>query len=387
MNQDSIDILQHFYSYDTRYSNTNISAGTTYFKINDADISNNYVGIGTNSNIKVSDYLKNCSYFRISSTNISTNIGDLFELNLPYFSTGTINVDYKMFPNNNGLLIQFLKNTTLKFRYNIDCSFCIVGGGGGGGYKANSNAGGGGGAGELITGNITGYIANTDLTITIGDGGPSFTMGNPSSIKYSSTTITANGGGYGGYGKGNGANTTGSSSGGSGAYSNTSFNPGTVTLRSISNTSIFNSMISYGRSGAQGNDQNNDSGAGGGGGGAGDVAPDPGNENPGAGGAGKTITYGNKSFDLGGGGGGGGRENGYGPSPQGEGGAGGKGGGGKGGGYYISTTSAPPYNGDGLPGAANTGGGGGGAQNNSGIGGKGGSGTVIIYILPAGVKK
>lgn len=41
--------------------------------------------------------------------------------------------------------------------------------------------------------------------------------------------------------------------------------------------------------------------------------------------------------------------------------------------------------GDGLPGTDNTGGGGGGAQNNLGIGGKGGSVTVIFYILPSGV--
>lgn len=380
-NAAGINILDNFYPFNSQKSNTN-TAVTTNFKINNIDISNNYVGIGTNSNITVS-HLYDYKYFK----DTITNIGDLFELNLPNFS-GTINDDYKIFPNNGGLLIQILKSVTLSFRYTVDCSFCIVGGGGGGGYKNGSNAGGGGGAGELITGNIIGYTKNTNLNITIGEGGNSYTTGSETFITYSITlpvSISAEGGGYGGYGKGNGANTTGSSSGGSGAYSNTPSNPGIVTPRSISNVSIFQSMNSYGNSGAQGNNQNNDSGAGGGGGGAGAAAPDPGNENPGIGGAGKTITFGSKSFDLAGGGGGGGRENGYGPSPQGVGGAGGLGGGGAGGGYYVSTSTTAPLNGDGLPGTANTGGGGGGAQNNAGIGGKGGSGTVIFYILPSGV--
>ena len=382
-NANGINISDKFYNFNSLISNTN-NAVTTNFKILNKDISNNYVGIGTNSNIPVSQLYTFNYYIG------TTNIGDLFELNLPFFY-GIINTDYKMFPGNGGLLIQILKTTSLSFTHNLDCSFCVVGGGGGGGYNSNSNAGGGGGAGELITGSINGYTANSKLTITIGEGGNSYTNGSQTYITYYPPStippaISAFGGGYGGHGKGHGASVTGSSSGGAGAYSDDNFYPGSVTSRTISNLSIFQSMISYGNSGAKGNDQENDSGAGGGGGGAGAVATFPGNENPGIGGAGMTIKYGSKSFDLAGGGGGGGRENGFGPNPQGVGGDGGLGGGGAGGGNYVSSTSKPPNNGDGLPGAVNTGGGGGGAQNNTGIGGKGGSGTVIFYILPSGVR-
>lgn len=371
MNQYSQDILQHFYPYNPSYSNTNIPAITTNFKISNLDISNNYVGIGTNSNITV-NHLYPLSYF-----SNSINIGDLFELNLPLFTSGTINVDYKMFPNNGGMLIQFLKTTFLSFNYNVKCSFCMVGGGGGGGYKTDGNAGGGGGAGEIVTGSINIYIKNTPLEIVIGEGGSSHISGSETRIEYQppdyfSTSITANGGGYGGYGKGNGGETFGSSSGGGGSYSEGEHYPGVFTPRTINSYDIFQSMLSYGNTGAIGNDNNDDKGGGGGGGGAGEAAEDLGNGTVGPGGDGKTITYGNTSFQLAGGGGGGGRENG-------EGGAGGSGGGGKGGGP-TSTNG-----GNGYDGTSNTGGGGGGASNDGGIGGRGGSGTVIFYIQPEGV--
>jgi len=362
------NMLQWFYPTSAPSIAAN-NAATTNFQINNIDISNNYVKIGTNSNIQVSQ-LYTINYFSGGQS-----IGNLFELNLPIYN-GSLGVDYKIWPpsSNSGLLIQILTTTSIAFRYNVNCQFIIVGGGGGGGNQANGNAGGGGGAGEVIVGNIVGYNPGNSINFTIGAGGLSASNGSPSSIQYFGNTITANGGGYGGGGKGDGANTTGSSAGGSGAYSNAVPVPGTSTPRTISNISIFQSMTSYGNSGALGNDQNNDSGAGGGGGGASAAASAPGNENPGPGGAGLTITCGSTSFILGGGGGGGGRGYNYGSS---SGGAGGVGGGGNGGGWGTQV--------DGYPGTQNTGGGGGGAMNNAGIGGNGGSGTVILYILPSGV--
>jgi hypothetical protein len=373
--QDSKDILQHFYPYNPSYynSNTNIPAITTNYKIDNVDISNNYVGIGTNSNIKVSDL------FNFSYLSNSINIGDLFELNLPVFSSGTINVDYKMFPNNGGLLIQIFKDTTLSFNYNVNCSFCMVGGGGGGGYKDQDNAGGGGGAGEIVTGSINGYIKNSGLNIIIGEGGSSHTPGSQTYITYVppdyySNSVVAYGGGYGGRGKENGENTTGSSSGGGGAYSDKHYYAGEFTPRSINNSSIFQSMSSYGNSGSIGNDDGKSEGGGGGGGGAGSAAivVDEGNDTPAPGGNGMEIMYGSTNFYLAGGGGGGGRKNGAGGN--GGGGVGGKGGG-------PSSTNG----GNGFDGTPNTGGGGGGASSDAGDGGKGGSGTVIFYILPSGV--
>jgi hypothetical protein len=380
-NVSGTNMLQWFYP-TSKPSIAPNNALTTNFRINNVDISNNYVGLGINSNIPVSQ-VHNINYF----TN-GQSIGNLFELNvIGINSQAVLNVDYKIWPPNNhgGLLIQFLRSTTFAFLYTIDCSFVIVGGGGGGGNVNQYNAGGGGGAGEVITGSIRGAPKSETFSVTIGDGGTNTNPGSFSYLTYSTiSAIDAAGGGAGGNGKANSSNTTGSSSGGSGAYSNTPTDSGTVTSRNpLSNFSIFYNMISYGNRGSQGNDQNNDTGAGGGGGGAGAASSDPGNEIPGVGGNGVTITYGNTSFQLGGGGGGGGRRNSSGADPTG--GAGGLGGGGKGGG------PANIDGGFGQPGTPNTGGGGGGAQNapisdGSIKGGSGGSGTVILYILPSGVR-
>ncbi len=367
-------MLDWFYPI-SQPSNHN-TALTTNFRINNVDISNSYIGIGTNSNIPVSQ-LYSISYFSNGQ-----NIGNLFELNLPVFS-GTINDDFKIWSpsQNSGLLIQILKSTSLRFNYNVDCSFVMVGGGGGGGNQANGNAGGGGGAGQLITGNIVSYQVGGLFTITIGKGGNSGNAGENTSLTYSTTTstttITAYGGGYGGGGKGSSNAVIGSSSGGTGSYSSGVPAFGGATPQTLPNTSIFQNMQSFNNVGALGNDQNNDSGAGGGGGGADASANKIDNDTPGPGGSGKSIFYGSTNFPLAGGGGGGGREAGYGPAPQGYGGAGGLGGGGAGGG---SSTSYNGYDGE-----ANTGGGGGGAANDKGSGGIGGSGTVIFYILPSGV--
>lgn len=370
-----LDMLIWFYPTSKPSIAAN-NAPTTNFRINNVDISNNYVGLGINSNIPVSQ-VHNINYF----TN-GQSIGNLYELNvITLNSDAVLNVDYKIWPPNNhgGLLIQFLRSTTFIFQYNTNCSFVIVGGGGGGGDVNQGNAGGGGGAGEVVTGNIEGAIKSTGFTVTIGAGGTNRNPGNISRLSYSTIyPIEAAGGGAGGNGKQSSSNTTGSSSGGSGSYSASVPDSGTVTSRNpISNVSIFKNMVSYGNRGSQGNDQNNDTGAGGGGGGAGAASSDPGNEVPGIGGNGVTITYGNTSFQLGGGGGGGGRR-----GVDNIGGAGGLGGGGKGGGPASLNA------GYGQPGTPNTGGGGGGAQNtsfNGILGGSGGSGTVILYILPSGV--
>jgi hypothetical protein len=376
-NQGGNNILDWFYPYNASYSNTN-TASTTNLRINNIDISNNYVGIGTNSNIPVSQLYTINYLFNL------TSIGNLFELNLPVFLSGAIGTDFKIWPVNNGTVIQFLKNTTLKFNYKVTCTFAMVAGGGGGGPTNDNNAGGGGGAGEVITGNITNYTAGTTLTITIGGGGAPETPGGNTIITHtggSGGSVTANGGGHGGRGKANSPNTNGSSSGGSGSWSNNSPTVGTATQRIIGTSGIFNTMTSYNNIGSLGNEQNNDTGGGGGGGGAHQPGNTVDNNNPGTGGDGKTLTYGSISFTVGGGGGGGGRRDNTGPSPQGAGGAGGAGGGGDGGGPSSAD------NGYGQSGTSNTGGGGGGAQNKpSGAeGGGGGSGTVIFYIQASGV--
>lgn len=367
--QNGSNILDWFYPTTSPSIAAN-RAQTTNFRINNVDISNNYVNLGTNSKIPVSQ-LYSINYFSAGKS-----IGNLFELNLPIYS-GTMNINYNIITPNyhDGFLIQFLTSNSIAFRYKVNCQFVMVGGGGGGGNSANSNAGGGGGAGEVITGNINGYISGNSINITIGSGGSAGNNGNQTTIQYLGNTITANGGGYGGNGKGNGGNTTGSSSGGSGSYSTDSTQPGSQNNRNpLSNISIFQSMISYGYTGAQGNDQNNDSGAGGGGGGAATSAVKVNNEDPGVGGSGYTITFGSYIVTIGGGGGGGGRGSNEGSSI---GGAGGIGGGGNGGGRSTQQ--------NGYPGTINTGGGGGGACNDGGVGGSGGSGTVWFYILPSGV--
>ena len=386
-NQNTTDMLTWFYPTSQPHNLPN-QALTTNFRISNVDISNNYTGIRTNSAIPVS------TLYNIGYSINSQNIGDLFELNLPVFDQSLVlNIGYKIFPpgtgqgGNDGLLIQYYLSTTLSFNYVVDCSFVIIGGGGGGGNTANGNAGGGGGAGELITGSIQNCQPGIPLTFTIGQGGSvGGGFGGNTSISYQGNTITANGGGAGGGGKGSTSNTIGSSSGGSGSYSHGSTNPGTVTPRTIPNTSIFTSMTSFGNGGSQGNDQDNDTGAGGGGGGTGGASPDPGNESPGVGGAAKEIVFGRTTFYLGGGGGGGARQAGYGAGGGVSGGDGGSGVGGNGGGYLDFPTGFP--SGSGFTAASFTGSGGGGANNNqsnNALGGGGSSGTVIFYILPSGV--
>jgi hypothetical protein len=383
------NMLQWFYPASQPYNMPN-NASTTNYKINNVDISNNYIGIGRNSKIPVSQL------YSIGYNYLGQSIGNLFELNLPNFFISTINVNFKIWPtnNHNGLLIQFLKSEVNQpiifgFRYKVNCSFVMVGGGGGGGNPhPNDDGAGGGGAGEVITGTIEGYDPQlSNFTIVIGEGGGARTSGEDTSMTYFGNTITANGGGAGADGKGNSAPTTGSSSGGAGAWSSTQVEVGTVTSRNpLPNTIIFKNMTSYGNQGNQGNNQRNDTGGGGGGGGAGGAAPYPGsdNEKPGIGGAALSFFFGSQQFVLGGGGGGGGRRDGEGPTPQGVGGIGGGVGS-----IYVGGQGGGPSDdngGNGFNGQVNTGSGGGGAQSgDTGIGGSGGSGTIIFYVEPSGV--
>ena len=380
-------MLQWFYPASQPYNMPN-NASTTNYKINNVDISNNYIGIGRNSKIPVSQL------YSIGYNYLGQSIGNLFELNLPNFFISTINVNFKIWPtnNHNGLLIQFLKSEVNQpiifgFRYKVNCSFVMVGGGGGGGNPhPNDDGAGGGGAGEVITGTIEGYDPQlSNFTIVIGEGGGARTSGEDTSMTYFGNTITANGGGAGADGKGDSANTTGSSSGGAGAWNSTQVKVGTVTSRNpLPNTIIFKNMTSYGNQGNQGNNQRNDTGGGGGGGGAGGAAPYPENENPGIGGAALSFFFGSQQFVLGGGGGGGGRRDGEGPTPKGVGGIGGGVGS-----IYVGGQGGGPSDdngGNGFNGQVNTGSGGGGAQSgDTGIGGSGGSGTIIFYVEPSGV--
>jgi len=377
------DIIPYFNSKTTKPYATVVTIAETGFMIVGTDISSTYLLLGSSSNIPVSTIFPTTNFFYKNGTDIST----LYELDLVNYS-GTQNTDYKIWPPGNhlGLLIQFLATTEISFNYTVDLlQFVMVGGGGGGGETSGStNAGGGGGAGELITGYMQNIPANTDITITIGNGGNSDFSGNDTKIALGIYSITAIGGGEGGAGKNSSTSQVGSSTGGSGSYSNSQTFSGTATSRTISNTGYFITMSSYNNAGGKGQDQNNDSGAGGGGGGAigaGGAGGTGGTSNAGGGngGTGLKITYGSTDFYLAGGGGGGARRSDLTTDT-----AGGTNsyGGGTGGGDATGHV--------GLNGDANTGGGGGGGGNsatydNTNNGGIGGSGTVIFYILPTGV--
>ena len=263
MNQGGVNIAPWFYP-ETAPSNTRGNVAATNFRINNVDISGSYTKIGTNSNISVS----NAHTINYLSNNVS--IGDLFELNLPVFSDN-INEHYRILTpaNHQGLLIQFLKSTSISFNYNISGSFAMVGGGGRGGDKANGNAGGGGGAGRLITGNIVNHLKNTTFTITIGDGGDnSGNDGGTTIISYpsgsSTILVTAAGGTAGGVGAAGSGNSSGSS-GGTGSYSGGQPSLGTAPdSQTLNDNGVFQSMYSRTNRGSLGNNNNNNNGGGGG---------------------------------------------------------------------------------------------------------------------------
>ena len=239
----------------------------------------------------------------------------------------------------------------------------LVGGGGGGGEDKGSVApgsgsgAGGGGGGGVGMGVIT-FISGTTYTITIGNGGASFSNGDDSSIIGGLINEIAYGGGRGGSSYSSSGGDPGGSGGG-GCGMGYSQNGGT------SRTGTGSFLIYYGNNGGTGTYQK----GGGSGGGAGGVGLSSSNENGANGGNG--ILWTSNNITYGGGGGGGSKIS------SGSGGSGGSGGGGSGGSDGISTVK------NGKNGTINTGGGGGGSSratniNDILIGGTGGSGICVL---------
>jgi hypothetical protein len=246
---------------------------------------------------------------------------------------------------------------------NITASALIAGGGGGGGNANTSGSGvrmgGGGGAGGLLTTSTLSLNPTLSYTVVVGAGGSGgATMTNGSNSVFNST-ITANGGGYGGNALNYGQN--GGSGGGGG-------NNGFQSPAGTSNQGTFSGWTAYGNSGGTGT-ENAASSAGGGGGGAGAAGANSSSLTGGNGGVGIASSISGTSTYYAGGGGGG--------TEGGTNGTGGNGGGGAG------------ASGNGNPGTANTGGGGGGGGHTSGsdgnsyLGGNGGSGVIIISYAGA----
>ena len=228
--------------------------------------------------------------------------------------------------------------------------YLVVAGGGGGAGSSGSTGGGGGGAGGMLTGTLA--ITPGNLTVTVGAGGAGGPSANPCNGGSGGNslfhTVTATGGGGGGFAASASAGNGGS---GGGAAWNAA-TPGT------------------GIAGQGNNGGANASQRGGAGGGGKSAVGANGAATGGAGGAGAASSISGASITYAGGGGGGG-------GLATAGGAGGAGGGGAGGNQAA-----------GSPGTDGLGGGGGSAGQNGGgsltlVGGKGGSGIVIIsYPAP-----
>ena len=259
----------------------------------------------------------------------------------------------------------FTSDGSITFNTNTICEVLIVGGGGGGARNDDWEGGGGGGGGGVGYGSIT---FNGTYNIIIGSGGAGGGTGNRTengknggntSIIGGSINETAYGGGGGGWRPG----LNGGSGGGGSGHAGYWF--GGNHTRGFSSSSIYDANITYyGNHGGFGYNQS----GGGGGGGAGSpgLATGVQNYSAGNGGNGKEISItGEKKYYGGGGGGATGCQGGcskVGGTIRGKGGLGGGGDGGD---------RNNPQNG-----IVNTGGGGGGCSLN--IGGKGGSGIVII---------
>jgi hypothetical protein len=244
----------------------------------------------------------------------------------------------------------------------IPTHFLVVAGGGGGG----SHTGGGGGAGGLRTsyGSTTGgggsaestigISLNTAYTITIGEGGaggPSFTRGNKG-INSLFSTITSEGGGYGG-GIGSTEGPAGDGGSGGGAGIGTPSAPSPLPGGNAQTSPV------QGYNGGAGGTYASPY-PGGGGGGAGVIGANAYASGGGDGGNGLSSSITGSSVIYAGGGGGSGSHSGGTP------GSGGTGGGGAGGDQAVGENAT-----------FNTGsGGGGGGVNN--VGGSGGSGVVIL---------
>jgi hypothetical protein len=256
----------------------------------------------------------------------------------------------------------------LTFQGSTVCDILIVGGGGGGGSgNGSGHESGGGGAGGIV------YMVNKTFAagtykIFVGDGGSASTNGidsritnvNDNIITMDNISLVGRGGGAGGNG-GNNGNSGGS--GGGGAHNMRSGGASTQ-----GNT--FWNGTQYVAGGFAGETPNSMS-RGGGGGGAAEAGGTDGNS---VGGDGRSVPITGTAVFYGGGGSGV-----FPNSPQ----PGGDGGGGM--------PNSSHNNGTAVAGTANTGGGGGGSQTSGGtpVGGRGGSGIVIIRytlsIVPAGL--
>lgn len=244
--------------------------------------------------------------------------------------------------------------------------YLVVGGGGGGGGITDVNAGGagGGGAGGFRTGNL-GVTPGNNLSATVGSGGQgaactggSCTAGaNGGSSTFAS--ITASGGGRGGY-----VGTNTGADGGSGGGGRLGAAGGSGNVPSTT--------PAQGNAGGDG-DGATAATAGAGGGGGSSAAGNDGTGNTGAaGGAGTSSNITGTALAYAGGGGAGGY---FGATPAGAAGAGAARGG-----------SAPGGRGAGGNAQANSGSGGGGASGSTGgaafNGGNGGSGIVVVRYTP-----
>ena len=228
----------------------------------------------------------------------------------------------------------------------------VAGGGSGGGGAAGS--GGAGGAGGYLSSSLGSVTSGSSFTVTVGggaaNGGIAATgyQGSNSSIAGATiSTITATGGGRGGYTNADAAGDGGS--GGGGSSNNGSFGSGG------------SGTVGQGNDGGDGASLTTLQWAAAGGGGAGAAGETAeGNNNAGEGGAGLTSKITGTSIERAGGGGGGAWNAGYYGTATGGGGNGGAGSGDQG-----------------IAGTSNTGGGGGGGGQD-GAGGAGGSGVAIF---------
>lgn len=261
---------------------------------------------------------------------------------------------------------------TFTTNYSVSAETLVVGGGGNGGSGYNSYYGGsGGGGGGCGIGELY-YNSNTTYNITVGNGASrsyrsTLLSGSNSTIIGGSINETAYGGGN-GVGS-NGTNSSGGSSGGSSGATK-SIKPATKGT---------GQLTYYGNSGgfaSSGTTDKNGFCGGGGGGGAGGVGGDAYPNNAGSGGnGGAGITWFVNNTMYGGGGGGGTsyystEVSGYGGTAY--------GGAGKAAYYDFNYNIKNGY--DALP---NTGGGGGGGVGaESDYASAGGSGVVIIAVIP-----
>lgn len=239
---------------------------------------------------------------------------------------------------------------------NGDIEYLVIAGGGSGG-AGSAGSGGGGGAGGYLSSSLSSIESGSSITVTVGAGAAaggtifvSGIAGTDSSIASaggtSFTTVTATGGGEGGYSTSDTAGDGGS--GGGGSTNNGSFGTGG------------SGTVGQGNDGGDGASLTILQWAAGGGGGAGAVGEAAeGNNNAGEGGDGSASNITGASTTRAGGGGGGAWASG--------GGTGGTGGGGTGG----SGTN------EGSAATSNTGGGGGGGGQDR-KGGAGGSGVAIL---------